>query len=114
MAIGCTDFAYFWDAYDLVTFLGSIYLTLSIAIERYTTVCHPFFKVSYLYGFFNFHTASNRTIWFENGSYSVKNNADDSHGIILLNICHQSASQDLQTFSNTVYMCENRTLIKKE
>lgn len=26
---------------------GSIYLTLAIAIERYTTVCHPFFKVSH-------------------------------------------------------------------
>ena len=27
-------------------FLGSIYLTLAIAVERYVTVCHPFFKVS--------------------------------------------------------------------
>ncbi|XP_023328474.1 FMRFamide receptor [Eurytemora carolleeae] len=26
---------------------GSIYLTLAIAIERYTTVCHPFFKLSH-------------------------------------------------------------------
>jgi hypothetical protein len=50
--IGCTDLAYFLGAYDLVTFLGSIYLTLSIAIERYTTVCHPFFKVSCLSIFF--------------------------------------------------------------
>ena len=25
---------------------GSIYFTLAITIERYTTVCHPFFKVS--------------------------------------------------------------------
>jgi len=25
---------------------GSIYLTLAIAVERYTTVCHPFFKIS--------------------------------------------------------------------
>ncbi len=47
IAIDYIDFAYFWGANDLVTFLGSIYLTLSIAIERYTTVCHPFFKVSY-------------------------------------------------------------------
>ena len=29
--------------------LGSIYLTLAIAVERYVTVCHPFFKVSYKY-----------------------------------------------------------------
>jgi len=28
---------------------GSIYLTLAIAIERYTTVCHPFFKVSHFW-----------------------------------------------------------------
>ena len=25
---------------------GSIYLTLAIAVERYATVCHPFFKVA--------------------------------------------------------------------
>ena len=25
---------------------GSIYLTIAIAIERYTTVCHPFFKAN--------------------------------------------------------------------
>ena len=25
---------------------ASIYLTLAIAVERYVTVCHPFFKVS--------------------------------------------------------------------
>ena len=24
---------------------GSVYLTLAIALERYTTVCHPYFKV---------------------------------------------------------------------
>jgi hypothetical protein len=24
---------------------GSVYLTVAVALERYTTVCHPFFKV---------------------------------------------------------------------
>ena len=24
---------------------ASTYLTLAVAVERYTTVCHPFFKV---------------------------------------------------------------------
>jgi len=28
---------------------GSIYFTLAITIERYTTVCHPFFKVSHMW-----------------------------------------------------------------
>jgi len=30
-----------------VALTGSIYLTLSITLERYTTVCHPFFKYQY-------------------------------------------------------------------
>ena len=30
-----------------VSMTSSIYLTLSIAVERYTTVCHPWYKVSF-------------------------------------------------------------------
>jgi hypothetical protein len=26
---------------------GSIYLTISLAVERYITVCHPFFKLTH-------------------------------------------------------------------
>ena len=29
-----------------VVLTGSTYLTMAIAVERYTTVCHPFYKVS--------------------------------------------------------------------
>ena len=29
-----------------ISLTGSIYFTLAITIERYTTVCHPFFKAS--------------------------------------------------------------------
>ena len=29
-----------------ITMSGSIYLTIAVAVERYITVCHPFFKVS--------------------------------------------------------------------
>ena len=32
-------------------FLGSVYFTLAVTIERYTTVCHPFFKVTKEYVF---------------------------------------------------------------
>ena len=28
---------------------ASTYLTLAVAVERYTTVCHPFFKVRFNY-----------------------------------------------------------------
>ena len=30
---------------------GSIYLTLSIAVERYATVCHPYFRVNLISNF---------------------------------------------------------------
>ena len=33
---------------------GSIYLTLAIAVERYATVCHPYFRVSRLTAFIDY------------------------------------------------------------
>ena len=30
-----------------IALTGSIYSTLALTLERYTTVCHPFFKVLY-------------------------------------------------------------------
>ena len=31
--------------YEILFSKGSIYFTLATTVERYTTVCHPFFKV---------------------------------------------------------------------
>ena len=38
---------YFWNFTQKIGLTGSIYFTMAITVERYLTVCHPFYKLSH-------------------------------------------------------------------